>query len=45
MVQGQSVMLATNHVFFLLAMTIAAVAAGVWLSPKPKAAVSLSTSH
>jgi DHA2 family multidrug resistance protein len=45
MVQSQAVMLATNRVFFILALTIAAVAAGVWLSPKPKAAVSVSTGH
>jgi DHA2 family multidrug resistance protein len=43
MVQSQAVMLATNHVFFTLALVIAAVAAGVWLSPKPKGQVSLST--
>lgn len=42
MVQGQAVMLATNRVFLLLAVTLAAVAAGVWLSPKPKAPISLS---
>jgi DHA2 family multidrug resistance protein len=42
MVQSQAVMLATNRVFLLLAITIAVVAAGVWLSPKPKGAVSLS---
>jgi DHA2 family multidrug resistance protein len=41
MVQSQAVMLATNHVFFLLAVTLAAVAAGVWLSPRPKARVAL----
>jgi DHA2 family multidrug resistance protein len=41
MVQSQAVMLATNHVFQLLALTLAAVAAGVWLSPRPKARVAL----
>jgi DHA2 family multidrug resistance protein len=41
MVQSQAVMLATNRVFFILALTLAAVAAGVWLSPRPKARVSL----
>jgi DHA2 family multidrug resistance protein len=41
MVQSQAVMLATNRVFFLLALTVAAVAAGVWLSPRPKAPVAL----
>jgi DHA2 family multidrug resistance protein len=45
MVQNQAVMLATNHVFFILAFTIAAVAAGVWLSPRPKGAVSASVGH
>ncbi len=42
LVQGQAVMLATNQVFFALALIIAAVAAGVWLSPKPQGPVSLS---
>jgi DHA2 family multidrug resistance protein len=41
MVQSQAVMLATNRVFFILALTLAAVAAGVWLSPRQKARVSL----
>jgi DHA2 family multidrug resistance protein len=45
MVQSQAVMLATNRVFFTLALTIAAVAVGVWLSPKPKGPVSLNTAH
>lgn len=42
LVQSQAVMLATNRVTFVLAIILAAVAAGVWLSPKPKGAVSLS---
>lgn len=41
MVQSQAVMLATNRMYLILAFTIALVAAGVWLSPKPKGAVSL----
>src|SRR5262249_29637899 len=45
MVQSQAVMLATNRVSFVLAIIIAAVAVGVWLSPKPKGAVSLSAGH
>jgi DHA2 family multidrug resistance protein len=42
LVQSQAVMLATNRVSFAIALIIAAVAAGVWLSPKPKGPVSLS---
>jgi DHA2 family multidrug resistance protein len=45
MVQSQAVMLATNRMFFVLAVVIAMVAAGVWLSPKPKDPVTLSTGH
>ena len=41
LVQSQAVMLATNRVFLTLAIVIAAVAAGVWLSPKPKAPVAM----
>ena len=44
-VQSQAVMVATNQVFFLLGLTIAAVAAGVWLSPKPKGQVSVTSGH
>ena len=42
LVQGQAVMVATNQVFFILALIIAGVAAGVWLSPKPQGPVSVS---
>jgi DHA2 family multidrug resistance protein len=45
MVQSQAVMLATNRVSFIIALIIAAVAAGVWLSPKPKGPVTLSAGH
>ncbi len=45
LVQSQAVMLATNRVFFVLAVIIAGVAAGVWLSPKPKGSVVLSPGH
>jgi DHA2 family multidrug resistance protein len=41
MVQSQAVMIATNRMFMVLAVIIAIVAAGVWLSPKPKDAVAL----
>jgi DHA2 family multidrug resistance protein len=45
LVQRQAVMLATNQVFFALALIIAGVAAAVWLSPKPRGAVTLSAGH
>ena len=35
MTQGQSVMLATNHTFLILAALMTATAAIVWLAPKP----------
>ncbi|HEX3431490.1 MAG TPA: DHA2 family efflux MFS transporter permease subunit [Rhizomicrobium sp.] len=43
LVQSQAVMLATNRMFLVLAAIIATVAAGVWLSPRPKAAVAMGT--
>ena len=39
LVQSQSVMVATNHIFLLCALMFVAGAAIVWLAPKPKAAV------
>ena len=44
-VQSQAVMIATNQVFLILAVIIAGVAVSVWLSPKPKRAVSLAAAH
>ena len=41
MVQSQSVMLATNQMFLILAVVLGCVAAGVWLLPKPKGPVSM----
>jgi DHA2 family multidrug resistance protein len=41
MVQSQAVMLATNRMYLILALIIAMVALGVWLSPKPKGAVGM----
>ncbi|HLY04806.1 MAG TPA: DHA2 family efflux MFS transporter permease subunit [Rhizomicrobium sp.] len=41
LVQSQAVMLATNRVFLTLAIIIAAVAVGVWLSPRPKTPVAM----
>lgn len=42
MMQGQSVMLATNQTFFYIAIIVACVAAGVWLFPKPKGPVRMA---
>lgn len=41
MVESQSVMLATNQMFLILACVLACVAAGVWLIPKPKGPVRM----
>jgi DHA2 family multidrug resistance protein len=45
LVQSQAVMLATNRVTFYLALILASVAVGVWLSPKAKGPVQLSPAH
>jgi DHA2 family multidrug resistance protein len=36
MVQSQSVMISTNHIFLIVGGILALTAAGVWLMPKPK---------
>jgi DHA2 family multidrug resistance protein len=41
MVQSQAVMLATDHMYMILAAIIGVVAIGVWLSPKPKGPTAL----
>ena len=41
LVQGQAVMLATNHMFFIVAISMAFAAAGIWLAPKPQAMGSM----
>jgi DHA2 family multidrug resistance protein len=44
--QGQSVMLATNHVFLVLAALMAATAGIVWVAPKPpKSAGAMPMAH
>jgi len=37
LVQSQSIMLATNHMFLLLGLVVAFTALGIWLMPKPAA--------
>jgi len=41
LVQGQSVMLATDHMFLICAMIFTFVAAVIWLAPRPKAMMGL----
>jgi len=36
LVQSQSIMLATNHMFLLLAAIVALTAGGIWLMPRPR---------
>jgi DHA2 family multidrug resistance protein len=43
MVQTQSVMIATNHVFQFVGTILVLTAAGIWLMPKPSGPVSLPT--
>jgi DHA2 family multidrug resistance protein len=45
LVNGQSVMLATNTTFLYIGILIACVAVGVWLLPKPSTALSPAIGH
>ena len=44
-VQSQSVMIATNQMFFITGLILLATAAGVWLMPKPKGPVAMGATH
>jgi MFS transporter, DHA2 family, multidrug resistance protein len=45
LVQGQAVMLATDHVFMATALVFLAGAAAVWIAPKPKAMANAVAAH
>ena len=45
MVQGQAVMLATNHVFLVTGLFVAGAAAAIWLAPRPAGPIELGPSH
>lgn len=45
LLQGQSVMVATNHLFMLIALLFAIAAGFIWLAPKPRHAVDTSAVH
>jgi DHA2 family multidrug resistance protein len=45
MVQSQSVMVATNHLFLYLGLILVCVALSVWLLPKPKGAAPAGAGH
>lgn len=45
LVEQESVMLATNHVFLLSAVVFLFAAAIIWLAPKPRRAVDASAAH
>jgi len=45
MVQGQSVMLATVHVFGMIAVGFVIAAGMVWLAPRPKGPIDMSGGH
>ena len=36
LVESQAVMVATNHIFFIIAICMGVSAAGIWLAPKPQ---------
>ncbi len=44
-VQSQSVMLATNHIFLIVGAILIATAAGVWLMPKPSGPLKAEAGH
>lgn len=44
-VQSQAVMLATNHVFQMLAFVLAGVAAAVWATPRPRGSMVAAGAH
>jgi DHA2 family multidrug resistance protein len=41
-VQGQSVMLATNHIMLVVVLAFALSALVIWIAPRPTRAVDLS---
>jgi MFS transporter, DHA2 family, multidrug resistance protein len=45
MIDTQSTMLATNNVFFFVSLILTAVAAGVWLMPKPKGPATMASGN
>ncbi len=45
LVQSQSVMLATNHVFMLAGVVMVISASAIWFAPKPKGRVDTSSAH
>ena len=45
MLQGQSVMVATNQIFMVIAVIFAVAAFVIWLAPKPTRAVDPSAVH
>jgi DHA2 family multidrug resistance protein len=45
MLQGQSVMIATNQLFMVIACIFALAACMIWLAPKPKRGVDTSSVH
>lgn len=45
MLQGQSVMVATNQLFLVIAVIFAVAACMIWMAPKPKHAVDPSAAH
>lgn len=45
MVQSQSIMLATNHIFLLASIAFIFAACAIWLAPKPKRKADTSAAH
>ncbi|MCW5296626.1 DHA2 family efflux MFS transporter permease subunit [Herbaspirillum lusitanum] len=45
MLQSQSIMLSTNHIFMMAAISFGLAAAAVWFAPKPKRVADTSAAH
>ncbi len=45
LIQSQSVMMATNHVFMLAGIVLVVSAGAIWLAPRPKGPVDMSSAH
>jgi DHA2 family multidrug resistance protein len=45
MVERQAVMVATNHLFLLVGVIVAAAACAIWLMPKPPRVLAVAAGH
>jgi DHA2 family multidrug resistance protein len=45
MLQSQSIMLSTNHIFMMAAISFGLAAAAVWFAPKPTRVADTTAAH